>query len=435
MATSTTTDSGPARPARPSRAAKPTRAGAAAGPVVLEARGLTKTFLVPDQRMDTIKERVIHPLRQIHKRELHALRDVSFDVHKGEFFGIVGRNGSGKSTLLKIMASIYRPDAGRVRMAGRVAPFIELGVGFNPEMTARENVVLNGVLFGLTRREAQRRIDAVIEFAELEDFLELKLKNYSSGMMVRLAFSVMVQADADIMLIDEVLAVGDASFAQKCMDVFYERRRLGRTIVLVTHDMATVQSLCHRAIVLHDGALEYSGEPEDAALHYLRLNFGGHLEDPGDREPSDLPVAEAEINGRVVHARLLDEQGEPIENVEQGKPIALDIVLEAARELDRPIFVLHVLNVDGDVVFGIERQLDALVAEGQRVALGGEVENLLVPGRYSVDCWIRRDRASGDMVVQGLRATHFVVFGTASRHGMVSLPNTVEPRALPPVSG
>ena len=153
--------------------------------------------------------------------------DVSFDVHKGEFFGIVGRNGSGKSTLLKILASIYRADAGRVRMAGRVAPFIELGVGFNPELTARENGILNGVLMGLTMREARRRLDSVIEFAELEEFVDLKLKNYSSGMMVRFAFSIMVQADADVMLIDEVLAVGDAAFAQKCMDVFHEKRRAG----------------------------------------------------------------------------------------------------------------------------------------------------------------------------------------------------------------
>src|SRR3989440_9011568 len=226
-------------------------------PKAIEVRGVEKIFRVPDRRMDTIKERVVRPFARTEYRELHALRNVSFDVYRGEFFGIVGRNGSGKSTLLKILASIYKPDAGRVRIAGRVAPFIELGVGFNPEMTARENVALNGVLFGLSRREAQRRLDAVLDFAELHEFIDLKLKNYSSGMMVRLAFSVMVQADADIMLIDEVLAVGDASFAQKCMDVFYARRNSGKTIVLVTHDMATVQSLCHRAMVLHDGTLDY----------------------------------------------------------------------------------------------------------------------------------------------------------------------------------
>ena len=181
------------------------------GPIVIEARAVRKTFHIPDHRVDSLKERATHPLRRNSYRKLEALQDISFDVHKGEFFGIVGRNGSGKSTLLKIMASIYRADAGRIRMAGRLAPFIELGVGFNPELTSRENVVLNGVLMGLTRSEARRRFDAVMEFAELEEFADLKLKNYSSGMMVRLAFAVMVEADADIMLIDEVLAVGDAA--------------------------------------------------------------------------------------------------------------------------------------------------------------------------------------------------------------------------------
>ena len=193
--------------------------------MVIEVRDVVKEFHVPDQRVDTFKERLTHPTVKRGGRMLRALRGVSFDVHQGEFFGIVGRNGSGKSTLLKIMASIYRADGGRMRMAGRLAPFIELGVGFNPELTARENVVLNGVLMGLTRQEARRRLDAVLEFSELQEFADLKLKNYSSGMMVRLAFAVMVQADADIMLIDEVLAVGDAAFAQKCVDVFRERRK------------------------------------------------------------------------------------------------------------------------------------------------------------------------------------------------------------------
>ncbi len=226
------------------------------GPVVIEARGVEKAFRLPLHRIDSLKERAIHPFTKMEYRELQALRDISFDVHKGEFFGIVGRNGSGKSTLLKIMASIYGADAGRIRMAGRLAPFIELGVGFNMDLTARENVLLNGVMMGLSRREAARRLDAVLDFAELEEFVELRLKNYSSGMLVRLAFATMVQADADIMLIDEVLAVGDAAFSQKCMDVFQDRREAGKTIVLVTHDMATVQGLCDRAMLIHDGELQ-----------------------------------------------------------------------------------------------------------------------------------------------------------------------------------
>ena len=169
----------------------------------------------------------------------------------------------------------------RVRVAGRLAPFIELGVGFNLDLTARENAVLNGVLMGLTLREARRRLDAVLEFAELEEFVDLKLKNYSSGMLVRLAFAVMVQADADIMLVDEVLAVGDAAFAHKCMDVFREKRRAGKTVVLVTHDMATVQALCHRAMLIHDGRACVHRRPRADGAAVSAENFERPQGDPG----------------------------------------------------------------------------------------------------------------------------------------------------------
>jgi ABC-type polysaccharide/polyol phosphate transport system ATPase subunit len=368
--------------------------------------------------MTTFKERATHPLTRIEYRRLDALRDVSFDVREGEFFGIVGRNGSGKSTLLKILASIYRADAGRVRIAGRVAPFIELGVGFDPELTARENVVLGGVLIGLSRREAARRHDAVIDFAELAEFAELKLKNYSSGMLVRLAFAIMVQADSDVMLIDEVLAVGDASFAQKCMDVFYERRRQGKTLVLVTHDMATVQSLCHRAMLLHEGELAFIGDAEDAALRYYRLNFGGvSTETGGDAELE--PVAS--LNARVADVTLRDGAGQRVDNVEQGFPIVAELEFDAARELSSPIFVFHVVNADGVVVFAFTHEVHDAVAAGQRVRLRVRLENRLVAGRYYLDCWIRQDEAQTSMALQAIRVLSFVVFGTAPRHGVVTL--------------
>ncbi len=405
------------------------RVGLTSGPVVIEARGIRKTFRIPSHKVDTLKERATHPFTRSTYRELQALRDVSFDVHKGEFFGIVGRNGSGKSTLLKILASIYRPDAGRVRMAGRVAPFIELGVGFNPELTARENSVLGGVLMGLGRREAARRLDAVVDFGELREFVDLKIKNYSSGMMVRLAFSIMLQADADIMLIDEVLAVGDAAFAQKCMDVFYARRDAGKTIVLVTHDMATVQSLCHRAMVIHDAEVQHIGEPEETAMRYFRLNFAEGASGPLG-EPS-LPAPERpatlDLNARLVHARLIDGSGNSVANLEQEAPIVLDAIVEAARELDDPVFVFHIRNADGVVVFGFTRTFHGRISPGQRVRLGGEIENRLVPGSYALECWIRRDRQAGDMALQPMRLVRFVVYGTAPRHGIVSLNTTVEP--------
>jgi ABC-type polysaccharide/polyol phosphate transport system ATPase subunit len=405
----------------------PSADAAGQGRVVIEARRIEKVFQIPDHRVDSFKERVAHPFARSEHRELRAVREMSFDVHKGEFFGIVGRNGSGKSTLLKVLASIYRADAGTVRMAGRVAPFIELGVGFNPDLTSRENALLNGVLMGLSRREAMHRFDAILDFAELRDFADLKLKNYSSGMTVRLAFAIMVQADADIMLIDEVLAVGDASFGQKCMDVFHERRRVGKTIVLVTHDMATVQSLCHRAMLVHDGELKYIGDPEETALRYYRLNFEGPAEGLPPVEENAVP----DFNARIVHARLRNPQGEAVENLEQDVPIVLDAVLEANRELRKPSFVFHVINEAGVVVSGFMKTLDEEIEVGQRVRLAGEIENRLVPGRYYLDCWIRRDVSQGEMAVQGLRLLQFVVYGTAARHGIVALRTDVTPAAEP----
>jgi ABC-2 type transport system ATP-binding protein len=393
-------------------------------PVVIEARGVEKTFRIPHQRVDTLRERAQHPFARSRSRELHALRGISFEVHKGEFFGIVGRNGSGKSTLLKIMSSIYRADAGRIRLAGRLAPFIELGVGFNPELTSRENVVLNGVMMGLPRREARRRLDAVLDFAELQEYTDLKLKNYSSGMMVRLAFAVMVEADADIMLVDEVLAVGDAAFAQKCMDVFHAKRRAGRTLVLVTHDMAAVQGICDRAMLIHDGEMRFIGDPEETALRYYRLNFGG----PEHANGSAAGVPD--VNVRVADAWLQDAQGARAENVEQGDPIGLGVVFEARHDLERPVFGFHFVNEDGVPVFGFNCTLPEdefeRVAAGQRVRISGTIANPLLPGRYFVSCLISRNRTQGDLAMHALRLLDFVVYGTRPGPGSVSVDVDVE---------
>jgi ABC-type polysaccharide/polyol phosphate transport system ATPase subunit len=389
------------------------------GPVVIEARDVEKTFRIPDHRLDSFKERASRPFARRTFRELRALRGISFEVHLGEFFGIVGRNGSGKSTLLKIMASIYRADLGRIRIAGRLAPFIELGVGFNPELTSRENVVLNGVLMGLSRQEARRRLDAVLEFAGLEEFADLKLKNYSSGMMVRLAFAVMVEADADIMLIDEVLAVGDAAFAQKCMDVFRARREAGKTVVLVTHDMAAVQSFCDRAMLIHDGELRYLGDPEEAALRYYRLNFGGE----GASVAGDVP----DVNARLIDAWLENLAGERVENIEQGEPIGFNVIFEARHDLVNPVFGFHFLTADSVTVFGFNRSLELTDGEpdvlraGQRVRIAGRIENRLLPGRYYVSSIISRNRSRGDLALHVLRLLDFVVYGTKPGPGSVSV--------------
>ncbi len=236
-------------------------------------------------------------------------------------------------------------------------------------------------MMGLTRRDAEHRLDAVLEFAELDEFVDLKLKNYSSGMLVRLAFAVMVQADADIMLIDEVLAVGDAAFAQKCMDVFHQKRDAGKTLVLVTHDMATVQSFCDRATLLHDGKQLYTGNPEEAALRYYRLNFGG----AGEGERAQMPSV-PDVNVKLIDTWLEDAHGERIENVEQGEPIRFHLIAEARHELVRPVFSFHFLNCRRRLGLplgrdGIRRGGAARAcAAGERVRISGTIENPLHAG-------------------------------------------------------
>ena len=242
---------------------------------------MSKAFELPHQQYHTLKERALHPFRSRTFDVLQAVDDVSVEVAQGEFFGIVGRNGSGKSTLLKCLAGIYKVDEGQLHVRGRLSPFIELGVGFNPDLTARDNVTINAIMLGLSRQQARERFDEIIAFAELEEFLDLHLKNYSSGMMVRLAFSIVIQVDAEILLIDEVLAVGDATFQQKCFDEFHRLKAEGHTILFVTHDMGAVQRFCDRAMLLDKGKVVDIGDPVSAARRYNEINFGRMQEAAG----------------------------------------------------------------------------------------------------------------------------------------------------------
>jgi ABC-type polysaccharide/polyol phosphate transport system ATPase subunit/ABC-type polysaccharide/polyol phosphate export permease len=239
---------------------------------VVAARDVSKTFRLPHQKHTTAKHLVLDPLAHRNYEVLDALERVSFDVRPGETFGIVGRNGSGKSTLMKCIAGIYRLDGGQIAVRGRLAPFIELGVGFNPELAARDNALTNAVLLGLTPAQARARLNAIIAFAELEPFVDMKLKNFSSGMTVRLAFAVTTQVDADVLLFDEVLKVGDAAFEDKCLQHFDRLKEEGRTIVLVTHDMAAVERHCDRAMLLDRGRVAEIGAPDEIARAYERDN-------------------------------------------------------------------------------------------------------------------------------------------------------------------
>ena len=238
---------------------------------------LSKSFKLPREQHSGIKQMIVnffhHPTKRVRGYEIQeVLHDISFDVHKGEFFGIVGKNGSGKSTLLKLLAGIYSPDKGSVHVEGSLAPFIELGVGFNPELTGRENVYLNSALLGFSKLETDDMYDEIVEFAELSKFMDQKLKNYSSGMQVRLAFSIAIRARSDVLLIDEVLAVGDSAFQEKCFDYFENIKKQKKTIILVTHDMGSVEKFCDRAILIDKGRIKTVGDPYDVASNYSMLN-------------------------------------------------------------------------------------------------------------------------------------------------------------------
>jgi len=230
---------------------------------------VSKFFRLPTEATQSLRTSLVNRFKGIKGyKEQHVLKDISFEVEKGDFFGIVGRNGSGKSTLLKIISEIYVPEKGTVTIDGKLVSFIELGVGFNPELTGRENVYMNGAMLGFSTEEIDTMYDDIVEFAELEEFMNQKLKNYSSGMQVRLAFSVAIKAQGDILILDEVLAVGDEAFQRKCNDYFMERKKSGKTTILVTHDMNAVKKYCNKAVLIEDGLIKVVGAPDDVANQY-----------------------------------------------------------------------------------------------------------------------------------------------------------------------
>ena len=243
-----------------------------ASDLAINVKNLHKSFKLPTEQAFGLKQAFFNRLRGIKGfKEQKVLKNLDFEIKKGEFIGIVGRNGSGKSTLLKILAGIYYPEKGSITINGTLVPFIELGVGFNPELTGRENVYMNGALLGFSNEEMDAMYNDIWEFAELKDFQDQELKNYSSGMQVRLAFSIAIRAKGDILLLDEVLAVGDAAFQQKCADYFRSLKDKNQTVVLVTHSMDNVRKFCTRAILIDNGKIVQSGDPKKIADAYTKL--------------------------------------------------------------------------------------------------------------------------------------------------------------------
>jgi ABC-type polysaccharide/polyol phosphate transport system ATPase subunit len=385
---------------------------------------VTKRFRIPGERVMTLKERALHPLRTIPYNELTAVDHVSFSVAPGEFFAIVGRNGSGKSTLLKCLAGIYAVDGGRMYVDGRLSTFIELGVGFNMELPARENVVINATMLGLSTREARRSIDSVLAFAELEEFAGLRLKNYSSGMLVRLAFAVMIQVDADVLLIDEVLAVGDASFQQKCYDEFARLRQEGRTVVLVTHDMVAAERFCDRAILLEHGRTVATGDPHSVGLQYMDLNFAGETgaSEREDSEPDRFGDGRAEI----LEAWFEDAEGQRTAALPGGQRCAFVARARFGEDIDDPILGFALQNGDRQTLvaastLALGPQLGSFRA-GEEVTLRISFDNVLRPDRYYATPAIAHAGTGFAWIDRRERFVEVVVTGTSKTDAIVELP-------------
>ena len=391
-------------------------------------RNLSKSFRLPRENARTLKEKALHPRRTRIVDTLHAVDDVSVEIAEGEFFGIVGSNGSGKSTLLKCIAGIYETDGGDLHIKGRLAPFIELGVGFNPELTATDNAIINAIMLGLTRKEALERFDDIVAFAELEEFMNLKLKNFSSGMHVRLAFAVAIQVDADILLIDEVLAVGDAAFQQKCFDEFARLKRSGKTIVFVTHDMSAVERFCDRAMLLDHGRIIDIGAPATVARHYTDVNFRAireHVEQFGGPETMrGAPVAQ------VRDARFESEDGTTLHEAVQGEPLCVRLEVHFHADVDDPVFTLGLRNAQRVTAFGVNSALShgpiGHVTAGTNIVMRLRFENSLAEGSYGLVTSVGYVE-DGEMHPYDVREdiASVLVHATGWGGGVADLPHTV----------
>ncbi|HUB93398.1 MAG TPA: ABC transporter ATP-binding protein [Verrucomicrobiae bacterium] len=344
--------------------------------LAIEVSHVGKTFKLPHERQTSIKSALISIARGgNHSYEKQqVLTDVTFEVKKGEFFGIVGRNGSGKSTLLKMLAGIYTPTNGHIKVNGKLTPFIELGVGFNPELTGRENVFLNGALLGFNRKEMAAMYNDIVEFAEIGRFMDQKLKNYSSGMQVRLAFSIAIQANTEILLLDEVLAVGDMAFQKKCFDYFMKLKRERQTVILVTHDMNAVREYCDRAIMINEGVVMSRGSAEQIAQDYQKFfssrEAGVASQDDGDRWG----------DGRMTAKKTQVTTTE--------KAITLRTTFAAHETIESPLYGFSIF--DGAHINVLESNTKRLklktqtVKGGENIVVEWTFDNILRTGTYSV---------------------------------------------------
>ncbi len=358
--------------------------------IAISVKNVEKTFKLPHEKSSSIKSAIVNLGRRKKGYELqHVLKNISFDVKKGEFFGIVGRNGSGKSTLLKMIAGVYSNDKGTIDIDGKIVPFIELGVGFNPELTGRENVYLNGALLGFSRTQMTALYDEIVEFAELEKFMDQKLKNYSSGMQVRLAFSIAIRANSDILILDEVLAVGDEAFQRKCFSYFSALRKNKKTVILVTHDMNAVQRFCTKALILESGNIEAIGNPTDISSEYTKFN----LKKP-ENNKNELTENKEKVKTRTGSGdATVDIKTFGLGNKKQSafspyENITVRISIDVHKRLNDPRVGFVIKDSNEQFVFATNTQVDKVeppeMEKGSSFVVDYDLENIFTDGTYTI---------------------------------------------------
>lgn len=394
--------------------------------IAIRVKDLHKTFRIPLEGGNNLKQRIVNFTR--HKkgyREFSPLNGVSFEIQKGEFFGIVGRNGSGKSTLLKTIAGIYEADRGHVKVNGKLVPFIELGVGFNPELTGRENVYLNGALLGFSREEMTAMYDDIVEFAELEDFMDERLKNYSSGMQVRLAFSIAIRAEGDVLLLDEVLAVGDQAFQQKCYDYFGQLKNTGKTVILVTHSMNAVEQFCSRALLLEGGRVKAIGTNMEISEEYKKLFMS---KNEANLKKQNKKNNEKKIESDFIRIDKVSviQSEKKVNSVEAFKPFAVEIIYEALKDLGPAACGLNVVNSKNIIVLatgiGGPRDDDLRVEKGMNKITFYVDQNIFTEDRYYLNLAFTRGSKDSyqELIYQQNKVLSFSVDGILNRpHSLI----------------
>ncbi|MDX9856074.1 MAG: ABC transporter ATP-binding protein [Candidatus Moranbacteria bacterium] len=362
--------------------------------VAISVQNVSKTFRIPHEKVTSLRSAAVGVFsRKRGYEEFKALDDVSFEVKKGEFFGIIGRNGSGKSTLLKILAGIYQADKGKVKINGRISPFLELGIGFNPELSGRDNIYLNATVLGLTKKQIDEKFNDIVEFSELERFIDQKLKNYSSGMQVRLAFSVSIHANREILLMDEVLAVGDNNFQSKCLTEFNKYKDMGRTVILVTHSIETVQRYCDRALLLRNGRIERIGKADEVGNEYIYQN----MSDEEKRILDEVKLSEKYILSnrdesasqefvKITDVKFLDKKGKQKNIFSSGEDIIFSVSFRYSNYDDSFGARISVESEDGHYLFGYDTFSDNFKIKRDKKEFSLRLpENPFLSGKFYVN--------------------------------------------------